>query len=93
MIKNIIKFGLEKPILNYILLLFIFLLTVFSYIKIPKEIFPPSSLDAISITGVYPGSSSDMLDLMAVSKIEDELASVTEASKISTVVKSGYFNI
>ena len=93
MIKSIIKFGLEKPILNYMLLLFVFLLSVLSYFKIPKEIFPPSSLDAISITGSYIGASSDMLDLMAVSKIEDDLATVNEASKISTVVKSGYFNI
>ncbi len=93
MIKSIIKFGLEKPILNYMLLLFIFMLSVFSYFKIPKEIFPPSSLDAISITGTYVGSSSDMLDLMAVSKIEDDLANINEADTISTVVKSGFFNI
>ncbi|MEA3498196.1 MAG: efflux RND transporter permease subunit [Campylobacterota bacterium] len=93
MIKSIIKFGLEKPILNYMLLLFIFMLSVFSYFKIPKEIFPPSSLDAISITGSYAGASSDMLDLMAVSKIEDDLANVNEANTISTIVKSGFFNI
>ncbi|MEA3513239.1 MAG: efflux RND transporter permease subunit [Campylobacterota bacterium] len=93
MIKSIIKFGLEKPILNYMLLFFMFLLAIFSYMKIPKEIFPPSSLDAITVSGVYPGASSDMLDLMAVQKIEDELASLSEASKISTVVKTGFFNI
>ena len=93
MIKDIIKFGLEKPILNYILLLFVFILTVFSYMKIPKEIFPPSAMDAISITGTYAGASSDMLDLMAVAKIEDDLATINEAGKISTIVKSGYFNI
>ncbi|MEA3354809.1 MAG: efflux RND transporter permease subunit [Campylobacterota bacterium] len=93
MIKDIIKFGLEKPILNYMLLFFIFILAVFSYFKIPKEIFPPSSLDSISITGSYNGASSDMLDLMAVSKIEDELANLSQADTISTVVKTGYFNI
>ncbi len=93
MIKSIIKFGLEKPILNYMLLLFIFMLSVFSYFKIPKEIFPPSALDAISITGSYAGASSDILDLMAVSKIEDDLASLNEADTISTIIKSGFFNI
>ena len=93
MIKSIIKFGLEKPILNYMLLFFIFVLSIFSYLKIPKEIFPPSNLDAISITGSYAGASSDILDLMAVSKIEDELANLSEADTIKTVVKTGYFNI
>ena len=93
MIKSIIKFGLEKPILNHMLLLFVFILAIFSYFKIPKEIFPISNLDAISITGTYVGASSDMLDLMAVQKIEDELNSLSEANTITTVVKSGYFNI
>ena len=93
MIRSIIKFGLEKPILNYMLLFFIFVLSLFSYLKIPKEIFPISSLDAVSVTGTYTGASSDMLDLMAVSKIEDELVNLSEADTIKTVVKTGYFNI
>ncbi len=93
MIKYIIEFGLKKPILNYMLLLFIFILSVFAYLKIPKEIFPISTLDAINITGTYAGASSDILDRMAVSKIEDELANLSEADTISTVVKTGYFNI
>jgi multidrug efflux pump subunit AcrB len=75
------------------LLLFVFILSVFAYLKIPKEIFPPSNLDAISITGSYAGASSDILDLMAVSKIEDELANLSEADTISTVIKTGYFTI
>lgn len=93
MIKSIIEFGLRKPILNYMLLLFIFILSVFAYFKIPKEIFPPATLDAVSITGSYAGASSDILDRMAVSEIEDELSNLNEADKISTVVKTGYFNI
>ena len=72
MIRNIIEFALRKPILNHMLLLFIFLLAIFSYYKIPKEIFPPSSLDAISISGSYAGASSELLDKIAVADIEDE---------------------
>jgi multidrug efflux pump subunit AcrB len=93
MIKSIIKFGLEKPILNYLLLFFILILSLFSYLKIPKEIFPPSSLDAISITGSYAGASSDILDKLAVNEIEDELKNLSEADKISTVIKTGFFSI
>jgi hydrophobic/amphiphilic exporter-1 (mainly G- bacteria), HAE1 family len=93
MVKSIIEFGLKKAILNYMLLLFIFILSIFAYLKIPKEIFPPSTLDAVSVTGTYAGASSDILDRMAVSKIEDELSNLSEADKISTIVKTGYFNI
>ncbi len=93
MIKSFIVFGLEKPILNYLLLVFIFILSVFSYFKIPKEIFPISKLDAITITGSYAGASSNILDLMAVSKIEEELDAVSEADKVTTIIKTGYFSI
>ena len=93
MIKDIIKFGLEKPILNYMLLLFVFILSVFAYLKIPKEIFPISKLDAIVINGTYAGASSNILNKLAVQKIEDELSSVSEADTITTVVKTGFFSI
>lgn len=93
MIQSIIKFGLQKPILNYMLLLFVFILSVFSYMQIPKEIFPISSLNAITINGNYAGASSNILNKLAVQKIEDELSSVSEAKTISTVVKTGFFSI
>lgn len=93
MIKDLIEFGLRKPILNHMLIVFLIILAILSYNKIPKEIFPPSNLDAVSITGTYSGASSDILDLMAVEKIEDELINLSEAKKITTVIKSGYFSI
>jgi len=93
MVKSFIRFGLEKPILNHLLLLFILMIAVFSYFKIPKEIFPSSSLNAISITGSYNGASAKILNLMAVSKIEDDLNSLSQIKTITTIIKTGYFNI
>ncbi len=93
MIKSLIEFSLRKPILNHLLLLFIFLLAIFSYFKIPKEIFPPSALDAVSISGSYSGASSELLDKIAVTDIEDELLGLSEADKISSTIKNGFFSI
>lgn len=93
MIKNLIEFSLRKPLLNHFFLLFILLLSVFSYLKIPKEIFPPSVLDAITINGQYSGASSEILDKIAVSQIEDELLSLSSADKISSTIKNGSFSI
>ena len=93
MIKSLIEFGLKKPILNHLLLCFIFILAIFSYFQIPKEIFPTSSLDAISITGSYAGTSSDILDKMAVESIESELLTLSETKEVNTVIKNGFFSI
>lgn len=93
MIKWLIEFSLRKPLLNHFILLFIFLLSIFSYYKIPKEIFPPSSMDAITINGFYTGASSELLDKIAVSEIEDELLSLSSADTISSTIKNGSFII
>jgi len=93
MIKSILEFALKKPILNHMFLLFILLLAFFSYFKIPKEIFPPSALDAVSISGYYTGASSELLDKIAVSDIEDELLGLSSADTISSTIKNGSFNI
>ena len=61
--------------------------------KIPKEIFPPSAVDAISISGSYTGASSELLDKIAVSNIEDELLALSAADKISSTIKNGFFSI
>jgi multidrug efflux pump subunit AcrB len=93
MIKTRIEFGLKKPILNHFFLFFILVLSIFAYFNIPKEIFLPSNMDAVSITGSYAGASSDLLDKIAVEDIEDELLSLSFADKITSVIKNGYFSI
>jgi multidrug efflux pump subunit AcrB len=93
MIQRIIEFGLKKSILNHLLLLFILVLSIFAYLKIPKEIFPPSNMDKILISGTYAGASSDVLDKIAVEDIEDELLSVAEVTKIDSIIKNGSFSI
>jgi len=92
-VKSLIEFGLKKPILNHLLLFFLLIMAIFSYFNIPKEIFPPTNMDAVLISGTYAGASSDILDKMAVENIEDDLANLSEADTISTIVKNGFFTI
>ena len=93
MIKNFITFAIDKPIINHILMAFMLLLSIFAYQDIPKEIFPPSTLDQITISGGYPGASADVLDKMAVKNIEDDLKTISEVENIDTVIQNGFFNI
>jgi len=57
-------------------------LSIFSYNKIPKEIFPSSQLDTIVITGGYAGASPDILDKMAVKNIEDGVRNLSNIDEI-----------
>ena len=64
-----------------------------SYKFLPKDVFPPVQLDKIIITGGYPGSSVDILDKMAVTKLEDELRSLSGISKMESNIKNSSFMI
>ncbi|MEA1893022.1 MAG: efflux RND transporter permease subunit [Campylobacterota bacterium] len=93
MIRRFLEFAIDKPLLNHILLSFIIILSIFAYINIPKEIFPPMNMDKITISGGYTGTSADILDKMVVKNIEDALQNIDELDNIKTVIKNGFFSI
>ncbi len=93
MIRRFLEFAIDKPLLNHILLTFIISLSIFAYINIPKEIFPPMNMDKITITGGYSGTSADVLDKMVVKTIEDDLQNIDELDDIKTTIKNGFFSI
>jgi len=93
MIRKFIEFAIDKPLLNHILLIFILVLSIFSYINIPKEIFPPMAMDKITITGGYAGTSADVLDKMVVQTIEDDMQNINALDTIKSTVKNGSFII
>ncbi len=93
MIRKFLEFAIDRPVLNHIFMVFMILVSYFAYQEIPKEIFPPSTLDKISIRGGYVGASADVLDKMVVKTIEDGLKSVSEIEKVYSVIQNGSFNI
>jgi len=92
-IRKFIAFAIEKPLLNHILLIFILMLSIFAYINIPKEIFPPMNMDKITIKGGYAGTSADILDKMVVQTIEDDLQNIDALKDIKSSIKNGSFLI
>ena len=74
-------------------MVFMILLSIFAYQNIPKEIFPPASLDKITVQGGYAGSSADVLDKMVVKTIEDDLKNISEIESLETVIQNGSFLI
>ena len=91
--NKLIDFFLKNVQLNHILLVFILLSGIYSYVKIPKELFPDVVLDKIMISGVYAGSSANNLDKMAVRDIEDDISSISGISEIESIITPGQFNI
>ena len=93
MIRKFIEFSINKPLLNHMLLTFILMMSIFAYINIPKEIFPPMNMDKITVNGGYVGTSADILDKMVVQSIEDDLQNIDELEEVVTTIKNGSFSI
>ena len=93
MIRKFLEFAIDRPALNHIFMVFMMVMSVFAYQGIPKEIFPASQLDQVSITGTYVGASSDVLDKMAVRSIEEKLQSLSQIDTIYTTIQNGFFSI
>ncbi|MCW8954637.1 MAG: efflux RND transporter permease subunit, partial [Sulfurimonas sp.] len=93
MIRRFLEFAIDKPLLNHILLIFILSLSILAYMNIPKEIFPPMTMDKVTISGGYAGTSADVLDKMVVQTIEDDLKNIDELDTIKSTIKNGSFII
>ncbi|MCH9739473.1 MAG: efflux RND transporter permease subunit [Epsilonproteobacteria bacterium] len=93
MFQNLLKFFITNARMNYLLFFLVFLTGIYSYTKTPKEIFPSFELDMISISGAYTGASIDILDKMAVKRIEDEVKNIDGIKEMSTVISPAKFNM
>jgi multidrug efflux pump subunit AcrB len=93
MIKKFLEFSIDRPVLNHIVMVLMIFMAIFAYKNIPKEIFPPSNLDEIVISGSYIGASADVLDKMAVKSIEDDLKTISEIDTVFTTIQNGFFTI
>jgi multidrug efflux pump subunit AcrB len=93
MIRKFLEFAIDRPVLNHLVMILMFVMAIYAYKTIPKEIFPPSQLDEIVISGAYIGASADVLDKMAVKSIEDDLKSISEIDTIFATIQNGFFTI
>lgn len=93
MFEKFLKFFIDNARLNYLLFFLVFAIGIWSYQKMPKEVFPSFEMDSISITGKYTGSSVEVMDKMAVVELEKELKTLEGLKEMTSVITSGSFRI
>jgi len=91
--NKIIEYFLKNSRLNYTLLIFILIMGIFSYVKIPKEMFPTVTLDTILVSGSYSGASAENLNDFAVIEIENQIDAISGIDEVDTTITNGSFTI
>lgn len=93
MIKKFISTSVKNSSLNHMVFLFLLLFAYFSYNNVAKEMFPPNSLDVVSVHGVYVGANSSTLDKLIVRDIEKILQNNQNVENITTVITNGTYHV
>jgi len=93
MFDKTIKFFIENYKINYALFIFVFILGIYSYSNIPKEVNPTIEPSTIRISGNYNGASVDILNKMAVIPLENEVKNIIGVNDIITKIYPGKFSI
>lgn len=92
-LKSIIEFFLNNRSLNHLIFLLLLVVSYFSYNNLAKEMFPPSSLETVVISGSYRSSSSEVLDALIVKDCEEILSNNSKLSNIQTSILKGSYSV
>ena len=87
------KYFIKNSVLTHTIFFLLIVVSILSYNRVSKELFPPSTLDKIAITGGYAGASSDTLNKIAVEPIEDGIKNYAEVVKVESTIRNGSFSI
>ncbi len=91
--RIIIEFFLNQNPLNHLLFTGLLFLSFFSYQEVAKEMFPPTTLDSVVISGGYRSSSAELLEQLIVRDCEEILKENPNLANISSVTSKGAFHI
>ncbi|WP_072681312.1 efflux RND transporter permease subunit [Arcobacter sp. LA11] len=92
-VKKIVEFFLNNRALNHLLFILLLMISYFSYENLSKEMFPPSSLETVVVSGSYRSSSSEVLDNLIVKDCEEILSNNPLLSNIITFILKGSYSI
>lgn len=92
-VKKIVEFFLNNRALTHLLFILLLIVSYFSYGNLSKEMFPPSKLETVVISGVYRSSSSEVLDNLIVKDCEEILNNNPQLSNITTSILKGSYTI
>lgn len=91
--RKILNFFIKHKTINHILLIIIFVFGIYSYIKIPKEVFPNLETENILVEGSYPGASAEVINKAIVNDLENSFKSISGIKKIHSYIRVGYYYI
>ncbi|MBS7528328.1 efflux RND transporter permease subunit [Fusibacter paucivorans] len=87
--KGIIYQTIKRKALTLAVVLFIFVLGIWSYITVPKQEYPVIQAPTVIIRAIYPGISASDMETLVTKKIEDTAMEIDNRDHISSTSLNG----
>ena len=71
------SFSVRRPVATTMLLAFMIIMGLFSYVQIPVDLFPRIEMPTITVLTVYPGASPEEIENLVTDKIEETVSSIS----------------
>ena len=83
------RWSINNNVTVNLVMIFIIMAGVFTVMKMRREMFPQFSLDMISVSVVYPGSSPEEVEEGICIKIEEEIQSIEGIERLRSTAREG----
>ena len=80
---------IDKPIVVYLSSIFIVLISIFAFLRLPIEETPKIIIPFINVQIHYPGASSEEVESQIVRKLEESVESISDIKNIYSFVREG----
>lgn len=83
------EFGVRRPVTVAMLFLAVVLLGVISYLRLPRELFPPITYPQLTVVTNYENAAPEEIETLITKPIEDACSSVNNVKRIASTSKEG----
>lgn len=89
MLGQLVRAAVENRVAVHLSQLLLVVAGVFSYVTMPREIFPEFTRQKVRVTTVYPGASPEDVEELVTVKIEDALDGVDGVEELESTSQEG----
>lgn len=90
---NIIDLSIKKPVMMTMVAMFLIVMGIFSYFRIPLDMIPRVDIPIVTVTVIYPGAGPDEIETLIAKPIEDAVVSINGIDDLTSNCNEGYANI
>ncbi len=89
MLESVPRFAVRRPVFVAMIFSAVILLGVISYLRLPRELFPPITFPQLTVVTNYENAAPEEIEVLITKPIEDACSSVNNVKRITSTSREG----